>query len=309
MKQVFFSLSKRWINSIQAVIFSSLFTLSASANEPISQPKERFATLDWTIAETLTALGEKPIIVGDAKDYNRWVKDASLPKHIQDLEIHLEANPTQIGRISSSLKGKSFTFINSSLYAQATPLLKKQAQKVEVIRFFHEGDAWINIINATKRISEIIHKPEAFEILLTQYSHTINKISPLMEPYLSRPVALVQFIDSSHLRIYAQNSHFGSVLKQLGFKNAWQGSYNHWGFETIEVSQLSQLDKNSRIVVIKPYPSNVAMAMKYNVLWQKLDMARDPLVLPEIWTLGGIPSAQRFAEAFAHALIYGGETW
>lgn len=309
MKQALFSLPKRWINSIQAVIFSSLFALSTAANEPISQSKERFVTLDWAIAETLTALGEKPITFGDAKDYNRWTNGVALPKHIQDIEIHLEANPTQISRIYSSLKGKSFTFINSSLYTQATPLLKKQAQKVEVIRFFHDGDAWINIIDATKRISEIIHKPDAFEILLTQYSHTINKISPLMEPYLDRPIALVQFIDSSHLRIYAQNSHFGSVLKQLGFKNAWQGSYNHWGFETIEVSQLSQLAKNSRIVVIKPLPSNVAMAMKYNVLWQKLDMARDPLILPDIWTLGGIPSAQRFAEAFSHALIHGGEAW
>lgn len=289
------------LRRLQAVIFFSFFVLSAYAGEP----EEVFVTLDWTVAETLIALGENPITMGDAKNYNRW--NPVLPEPMQNLGIRLQPNPEQIAQPPLHLEPASLTFINSNFYRQATSQLKKHAKNVEVIDFYQEGDAWVNVINATKRIAELINKPDAFELLLNQYSHTINTIAPLVKPYLDRPIALVQFIDSRHLRIYAQNSPCGHVLGQLGFKNAWQGTHNYWGFETIEVTQLSQLPKNSRFVVIKPLPTNVALAIKYNVLWKKLDMARDPVILPALWTFGGIPSAQRFAEALANGLIHGGE--
>lgn len=126
---------------------------------------------------------------------------------------------------------------------------------------------------------------------------------------MERPIALVQFIDTRHLRIYAANSPFGAVLSQLGFHNAWSGSQNAWGFETIDVTQLAKLAPNSRLVVVKPYPANIGSALRYNTLWQHLAMAKDPLILPAVWTFGGIPSAQRFAEMFANGLLHGGEQW
>ncbi|VEI48845.1 ferrichrome-binding periplasmic protein [Actinobacillus equuli] len=44
-----------------AVIFGLFFAMSCGVKA------KSFATLDWTVAETLIALGEKPVAVGDVK--------------------------------------------------------------------------------------------------------------------------------------------------------------------------------------------------------------------------------------------------
>lgn len=286
----------------QAVIFYGCFTHSALAQRGI-------ATLDWTVAETLLALGETPVAVGDKLSYQKWVAEPPLPENVLDLGIRLQPNLEQIVLLSQRLEAQPLWFINSGFYQQTTPLLQKYAKQVFLVDFYRQGNTWENVLNATRQIATHIDKPSAFERLMQQYQQKIAQIRPLVQAYQNRPIVLVQFIDSRHLRIYAENSLFGAVLAQLGFRNAWQGEHNSWGFASIEVTQLSRLPADSRFVVIKPYPANIRAALQYNSLWQKLAMAQDPLILPSIWTFGGVPSAQRFAEQFAHALINGGEKW
>ncbi|MDY2946631.1 MAG: iron-siderophore ABC transporter substrate-binding protein [Mannheimia varigena] len=290
---------------LQAVIFSLFFANSLQAGEP----QKGIATLDWTVAETLIALGETPVAVGDVESYKKWVKFPTLPQSVKDLGIRLQPNSEQLVQLSHSLEAQPLQFINTSFYAAVTPQIEKFAEKVEMVDFYQEGDAWQNILNASEKIAELIEKPAAFQTLKQNYLQKIEEIRPLVAPYTARPIALVQFIDTRHLRIYATNSPFGAVLSQLGFHNAWQGSQNHWGFEVIEVTQLAKLPENSRFVIVKPYPHNIASALKYNIIWQHLAMAKDPLILPEVWTFGGIPSAQRFAETLANGLLNGGEPW
>lgn len=282
---------------LQAVILLGSFANAAP----------RFATLDWTVAETLLALEQPPVAVGDAQSYQKWVAEPALPENVVDLGIRLQPNLEQVAQLAEP--HSPLIFINSGFYAQATPKLTPFSEKVEIVNFYGEGEAWQNVLTATQQIAAQIGKPEAFNALMQRYSQKIAEIRPLVAPYVARPVALVQFIDTRHLRIYAPNSLFGAVLTQLGFKNAWQGSHNMWGFETIEVTQLAKLPANSRLVVVKPYPANIRAALQYNVLWQKLALAQDPLILPTIWSFGAVPSAQRFAQLLAQGLMLGGEKW
>ncbi|TLU74993.1 iron-siderophore ABC transporter substrate-binding protein [Mannheimia varigena] len=290
---------------LQAVVFSLFFTNITLAGES----QRSFATLDWTVAETLIALGETPVAVGDVDSYQKWVKEPALPKSVKDLGIRLQPNIEQLLLLSQSQENQSLHFINSGFYAQATPMLARFTKQIDIVDFYREGDAWQNILSASEKVAELIEKPEAFNTLKQRYLQKIEQIRPLVAPYLDRPIALVQFIDTRHLRIYAKNSPFGAVLSQLGFENSWHGSHNNWGFEVINVTQLVSLPQNSRFVVVKPYPKNIASALKYNSIWQRLEMAKTPLILPEVWTFGGIPSAQRFADVLANALMNGGEAW
>lgn len=295
---------KRWISWLQAVTFSLFFANFTQAGEP----QKGFATLDWTVAETLLALGEPPLAIGDVLSYQVWVSEPKLPSGTIDLGVRMQPNPEQIYLLSRLLHAQPLHFINTSFYASAMPQLEKFA-KVDLVDFYQAGEAWQNILRATQQVAALIGKPEAARALEQQFLQKIAQIRPLVAPFSDRPIALVQFIDSRHLRIYAKNSPFGEVLNQLGFENAWQGSHNIWGFETISVTQLASLPQNLRFVVVKPYPSNIKNALQYNSLWQRLAMAEDPLILPAIWTFGAIPSAQRFAEALAYALRHGGEAW
>lgn len=290
---------------LQSVVFSLFFINITLASES----QRSFATLDWTVAETLIALGETPVAVGDVESYQKWVKEPALPKSVKDLGIRLQPNIEQLLLLSQSQENQSLHFINSGFYAQATPMLARFTKQIDIVDFYREGDAWQNILSASEKVAELIEKPEAFNTLKQRYLQKIEQIRPLVAPYLDRPIALVQFIDTRHLRIYAKNSPFGAVLSQLGFENSWHGSHNNWGFEVINVTQLVSLPQNSRFVVVKPYPKNIASALKYNSIWQRLEMAKTPLILPEVWTFGGIPSAQRFADVLANALMNGGEAW
>ncbi len=267
-----------------------------------------YATLDWTVAETLIALEQPPLAMGEVKSYQRWVMKPELPDTLIDLGIRMQPNPEQILALSQILQGKPLSFINSSFYASVTPILESFAT-VETVDFYRPGNAWQNIIRATYQIARLIGKTENADRLLNRFQQKLAQIRPHLQRFTDRPIILVQFIDIRHLRIYAENSPFGAVLQQLGFHNAWQGEHNDWGFQTIEVTQLAAFPANSRFVVIKPYPADIATALRHNTLWQHLGMAQDPLILPAVWTFGAIPSAQRFAELLAHGLLHGGEAW
>ncbi len=273
-----------------------------------AQSHSTYATLDWTVAETLLALEQPPLALGDVKSYRRWVMQPELPDNIVDLGIRMQPNPEQILALSQRLQGKPLSFINSSFYASATPLLEKFGT-VEIVDFYRPGNAWRNVVHATYQVARLIGKTENADRLLNQFQQKIAEIRPHLQHFTDRPIILVQFIDTRHLRIYAENSPFGAVLQQLGFYNAWQGEHNDWGFQTIEVTQLAALPANSRFVVVQPYPADIATALRHNTLWQHLGMAQDPLILPAVWTFGAIPSAQRFAELLAHGLLHGGESW
>lgn len=290
-------LVKTTIKYGQALIFLLFF-----AN---LSPAKSFATLDWTVAETLLALGEPPIAIGDKSSYHVWVNEPKLAEQTIDLGIRLQPNPEQIFALSQTA---DLQFINSRFYAQTTPMLSAFSS-VEMVDFYDEGNAWQNILNATKQIATLIGKPEQAEKLFHHFSQKMAETQPLVQSLATRPIALVQFSDSRHLRIYGQNSLFGEVLHQLGLQNAWQQTVNVWGFEHIEVTQLAKLPKNTRLVIIKPYPSNIESALKYNTLWKALPLAQDPLILPAVWTFGGIPSALRFTHQLEQAVRYGGEPW
>ncbi|MGX3020814.1 iron-siderophore ABC transporter substrate-binding protein [Ursidibacter sp. B-7004-1] len=294
----------------QAGIFWLFFAIFLSWSKPLvaDLSTKTFATLDWTVAETLLALDTPPTAIGDVESYKVWAAKPALPDNTIDLGIRLQPNLEQIYLLSKNIQGQSLHFINSSFYAQMSAKLAPFAQ-VSMVDFYREGNAWQNIVQATQQIAALIDKPESAEQLLSGYLQKIEQIKPLVKPFTQRPIALVQFIDTRHLRIYAENSLFGQVLSQLGFQNAWQGGHNIWGFEVIEVTQLAKLAQHLRFVVVKPYPTNIEKSLEYNTLWQHLPMAKDPLILPAIWTFGAIPSAQRFAESLAHALQFGGEKW
>ncbi|KMK50705.1 iron ABC transporter substrate-binding protein [[Actinobacillus] muris] len=286
---------------LQAVLCSLFF-----ANPLFATPKA-VATLDWTVAETLLALGETPVAVGDKPSYQVWVAEPALPPEVVDLGVRLQPNPEQIFNVAQQYP-QGLIFINSGFYQQAHSTLAKVAD-VATVDFYQQGEAWQNVLTATKQVATLIGKPHTFDTLHQRYLQKIETIRPLVAPFAERPIALVQFSDSRHLRIYAENSLFGAVLSQLGFQNAWQGSHNQWGFEWIDVTQLAKLPKNSRLVVVKPYPTNLGSALQHNTLWQHLALANDPVILPPIWTFGGLPAAERFAHAFSQALQTGGEQW
>ena len=210
--------------------------------------------------------------------------------------------------MSHSADDLNLVFINSNFYASLNSLLRPYAQ-VHNVDFYQAGDAWQNVLNATRTIGQIIGKPKAVQQLLAQYEQDVQRLKTELSAFTDRPLALLQFIDTRHLRIYGENSLFGAVAKQLGFRNAYLPEVNYWGFQNIEITELAKLPPNTRFVIVKPYPANIASVLTHNTLWQHLPMTREALILPAVWSFGAIPSARRFAHVFADGLLHGGDAW
>lgn len=280
------------------ILTALLLFFSLSVNAQI-----KIATLDWTVAETLIALNNAPVAVGDKASYKIWVGKPALAENTQDLGLRLQPNKESLARLSVD------RFINSNFFASIEPSLTAKAP-VSTVNFYQPGDTWQNIENATRQIGELIEKSEQAEQLITQTNTQLAKIGQTLTHFRDRPVAIVQFIDTRHLRFYGSHSLFGTILNKLGLTNAWNHSGGVWGSENLSITALATLPKNTRLVVVKPHPANVANALKYNSLWRNLALAEDPLLLPAIWSFGALPSAVNFAQNLQSALLnQRSETW
>ena len=69
---------------IASCLVSLLLPLAAQAGQPTTATETtstvpRIATVDWTIAETLLALGVTPLAMGDVNSYRAWVGEPGSP--------------------------------------------------------------------------------------------------------------------------------------------------------------------------------------------------------------------------------------
>ena len=179
------------------LILTALFSLKSGAGEP----QAGYATVDWSVAETLIALGQPPLAVGDVKSYQTWVMAPQLPENTLDLGIRLQPNMERIAALPHFVNAQPLSFIHSSFYAALNDKLAPYGN-VYNVEFYKAGNAWGNVVAATQEIGRIIDKPEAVQKLLANYSQDIAYFRPLVASFTDRPVALVQFIDTRHLRIY-----------------------------------------------------------------------------------------------------------
>ncbi|WP_326938222.1 MULTISPECIES: ABC transporter substrate-binding protein [unclassified Avibacterium] len=270
-------------------IFLLIFTTPVLASAKV-------ATLDWTIAETLLGLGVSPTAVGDKQSYQNWVNEPSLPATTIDLGTRLQPNKELLAQLDIN------AFPNSDMYlatAQANLPYLRNINNIPLVNFYKTGDFWQNQLQATRQLAQVINvDPTA---LITQTLTTFASQKATLQEVRDRPLLIVQFIDGRHLRVYGKQSLPGVVLTQLGLQNAWQGQVNLWGFSLISLNQLAQFAQ-AKLVIIKPYPQNVPKELANNSLWQTLPLAKDPLILPAIWTFGALPSAQRLAIALSQGL-------
>ena len=85
------------------------------------QAEPRIATVDWTIAETLLALGVTPAGMGDMSSYRAWVKAPAMPPSVVDLGLRAQPNRELLAELNPDL------ILISPLAAPLAPALSKIA--------------------------------------------------------------------------------------------------------------------------------------------------------------------------------------
>lgn len=266
----------------------------------------RIATSDWSVAETLTALGAPPVSAGDKVSYQKWVAHPPLPTQTMDMGVRMQPNIEYLHRIRPDF------FIQSAFYMGNADALRAIAPVHQIDLANEQGITWANTVSATRQIAQLAQKADVAEQLITATETKFAKQKHQLQPYAHQPIAVVQFINARQVRIYGNTSLFHVVLGKLGLRNAWTGASNQWGFTNIGLGELAKLPDHTILIAVKPHPADVGRTLTHSTLWQRLPFSQSHRhrVLPSVWTYGGLSAMGRFGDLLTNALVHQQqETW
>lgn len=276
-------MKKKFSDGLKTALLLTL-PLAAHAAPP------RIATSDWTIAETLTAMGHTPVSVADRRVYDIWVGYPPLPPNVKEAGLRFQPNLERLYQI------KPDYFIQSSWHASAKAQFEKIAPVYELDFGDSKGINYHHTLAATRRLGKLIGDAPAAEKLIADSEKLFARGKTALVPYRKRPLAVVQFSDGRHLRIYGKTSVFQAALDRLGLQNAWTGESNSWGFANITLVDLAKLPADTLMIIVKPHPQNTHGVLEKSTLWQRLPYSKpaNRRVIEATWSYGALPAMQRF---------------
>ena len=290
-----------WLLCLLAPLGLQASPASQSAATDTARPSEhtqvpRIATVDWTIAETLLALGVTPLAVGDVSAYRAWVGEPLLPAEVVDIGLRAQPNRELLAEL------KPDRILISPLAAPLAPTLSRIAPVQSIALYDPQTDLWQRLHEATLTIAALVNKTAEAERLLAGLDRDLAQIRAALPADLP-PLLVVQFIDERHVRVFGRHSLFEAVMQRLGLRNAWQGETNAWGFSVASIEQFMALPA-ARLVVVDPIPVGVSERLQEPGLWQHLPLVQQAPVLhlPAVWSFGGVLAARRFASLLNEAL-------
>ncbi|EHI50846.1 ABC transporter substrate-binding protein [Aeromonas salmonicida subsp. salmonicida] len=290
-----------WLLCLLAPLGLQASPASQSAITDTARPSEhtqvlRIATVDWTIAETLLALGVTPLAVGDVSAYRAWVGEPLLPADVVDIGLRAQPNRELLAEL------KPDRILISPLAAPLAPTLSRIAPVQSIALYDPQTDLWQRLHEATLTIAALVNKTAEANVLLTDLNRELEQMKQTLPAELP-PLLVVQFIDERHVRVFGRHSLFEAVMQRLGLRNAWQGETNAWGFSVASIEQFMALPA-ARLVVVNPIPVGVSERLQEPGLWQHLPLVQQAPVLhlPAVWSFGGVLAARRFATLLSEAL-------
>lgn len=297
------ALLNRLLKKMAPCLISLLLPLAAQADtsQIASAPLPRIATVDWTIAETLLALGVTPLAVGDVGPYQAWVGEPRLPAGVVDIGLRTQPNRELLAEL------KPDRILISPLAAPLAPTLSRIAPVSTIALYDGQTDLWQRLHEVTLTLARMVGKTAEGERLLAGLDRDLASMQAGLPADLP-PLLVVQFIDERHVRVFGRHSLFDAVMTRLGLQNGWQEQTNDWGFSVVSIEQFMTLP-TARLVVVDPIPVGVSERLQEPGLWQHLPLVRQAPVLhlPAVWSFGGVLAARRFAGLLSDALLQDAE--
>jgi len=265
-----------------------------------AQGAPRVVSLDYGLASTLLALGIVPAGVSDLAGWDKWVVSPSMPAGVVDLGTSTEPN-------LEILKALKPDFILATPYLDAQiPRLQEFGRVLRLQTFRYEGTPILQAVTAATRslAGELGRLPQA-ELFLSGAEAFFDDCRARLAPVSAPPVALVNFMDARHVRIYGNPGLFHDVLERIGLSNAWTEQSSDWGLQTIAIEELSRItDPHARLIAFDPVPPDVLPKLARSPLWRSLPVARPGHfhVLAPALMFGMVNEAMRFAGLVTQAL-------
>ncbi|GGA99586.1 ABC transporter substrate-binding protein [Brucella endophytica] len=253
----------------------------------------RIVSLDYGLSSTLLSLGVVPAAISDLADWGRWVIEPAMPASVIDLGNTMEVNVEILAQIRPDI------ILMTPYLDQLAPIVAPYGKVSRYEIFTPDSGAILTAsIAATRKLGAEIGREMEAEAFLARADAFFGKCRERLARVSPPPVALVNFMDARHARIYGSPGLFHNVLERIGVMNAWKEPANYWGFQTISIEELARVtDPDAVLIAFDPVPGDVLPKLGRSPLWQALPFSRPGhfSILPPTLMFGMVNEAMRFA--------------
>ncbi|PXX90312.1 ABC transporter substrate-binding protein [Marinobacter vulgaris] len=294
-----------------ALLFIGILSLPASAGTwqhehgtlTLDEPPKRIITLNWAATEAVLLLGEIPVGVADRAGYDVWVNEPELPEGVRNIGTRVAPSLEAIAELEPDL------IVTSAEMAPAADLLEQIAPTYVISVYRNGSRPFEKASEMLTTLGEMLGREDRANAILADIEQTLDTQRQRLEKagMTDRPVALVNFLDDRHVRIYAPNSLYQSTLNALGLKNAWPREGNFWGFSVVGLEAIAP-QQNSRLVVVSPTLPGLSDTLASSPFWTYLPAVRRDEIyqIDPVWPFGGVFPVKRLATMLTDSLLEGG---
>ncbi|ARO34160.1 iron(3+)-hydroxamate ABC transporter substrate-binding protein FhuD (plasmid) [Rhizobium sp. NXC14] len=256
-------------------------------------------SLDYGLASTMMALGSVPRAIASLRNWSEWVVEPTMPQGVVDIGTTSEINLEVLTSLRPSL------ILSTPFLAALDENLSRIAPVATFTVYAENGDALDRSYAETRRLGAMIGRQRQAEAFLARADAMFERLRERVRGLSAPPVAVINFVDRRHARIYSGPGLYGGTMRRIGLENAWKGEASYWGFQTIGLEQLAELDEEAHLVVVSPLlPPDVLTRLSESPLWASLPFVRRQRisVVPGVLMFGMVQEALRFSTLIVDVL-------
>lgn len=270
--------------------------LAVSALVPAKAAPSTLVTLDWSIAQTLLALGAPLAAMAETERYRHLVRVPVIPTSVLELGLRQEPNLELLAQLAPGQ-------ILISSYQNA---LRDRLQAIAPVRAFSfvsaEGRPLQQAAATTREIALAVGLAGQAEACIERFEQRLLHSRQALQGMTERPVYVISLVDNRRAMVFGRQSLFQDVLDRLGLRNAWDGATNAWGYATIGLERLADTPQAS--LVYFNSAAGLQSSLPDNPIWNRLEFVRQRRLVkfPEVLFFGALPAADEFARLLAERL-------
>lgn len=269
---------------------------------------ERIVVLEWTYAEDLLALGVQPAGVADVEGYNQWLNiEPELSPDVVDVGTRQEPSLEAIAALEPDLIiGVQFRHeaIYDTLSSIAPTLLfNPYPENEEYTQFDEMTDTFMTIAEAVDRVEEGETVLDEMQAVFDEAQAELEAAGALGNQYLLVQAYTGQ--SAPEMRVFIDTSMAAQILNSIGLENAWEGEFDIYGYNTVGVEALTEVEDADFFYVVQAEDDVFASQWADNPVWNGLAFVEEDRAYPlggDTWLFGGPLSAKLVVDKIVAAL-------
>lgn len=267
------------------------------ARMALAASDKRIAVVDWSLLETLLALGVAPIAATELVQFRKIAVEPEVPQHVADLGLRGSPNYEMLRLCQPDL------IVSSPWFAWAENNLSRIAPVARYSIYEPGRPPYDQAEQVTRALGERLGRSQQALSCVVATSNEIEQARLRLARKTGRSLFVINLGDARHFRVFGPDSMFGDVIQRLGFANAWPRPTSYGAAAPIPLEALAEVPEAS-IVIVSPVPPEARGTFAESPLWKAIPAVREGRVtiIEPVNPFGALPTARRFTRLLTAAL-------